>query len=125
MNIKEEVDNDFKSSLSKIDFTSYNPLSNEFVSALYIGLMSDLLNDEKEQIKTDKDDIQEELFDAKKYLQKYIDTGDESYKIMAEDEIKHAGILIKKAMGITLDTQERNKLKMYESQLEDIKKQVL
>mgnify|MGYP003299795249 CR=1 FL=1 len=33
-----------KEILEKIDFSSYNPLSNDFISTLYIGLMSFLLN---------------------------------------------------------------------------------
>ena len=46
----------------------------------------------------EKDEISEELAGAKKYLQKYLDSNDSIFQQMANDELKHAEILIKKSI---------------------------
>ena len=83
--IKDEVFNDFKIALDKIDFTNYNPNSIEFVTAMNLGLMWNILNEMMECGETPEihtveyksvDDIDEEINGAKKYLQKYSETGD-------------------------------------------------
>ena len=99
-NIKCELKKDFQESLENIDFNSYNPNSQEFKNALNIGLMLHIIPDEVEKHNEieniEKDEISEELAGAKKYLQKYIDSNDSIFQQMANDELKHAEILIKK-----------------------------
>ena len=132
--IIDEVYSDFKNSLSGIDFNSYNPNSPEFTSALNVGLMWHLLREMKgdkiENVITDKnsesekDEISDELFGAKKYFQKYLDSGDLVYKELASDELKHAGILIKKAYSKLPNSEEKTKLKSYEDEQKEIFNQI-
>lgn len=130
-NIKEVL-SDFKNLLAGIDFNSYNPNSAEFDSALRIGLMWYLLQELKgENIEvfdmskdSEKDEIADELFGAKKYLQRFLDSGDLNYKEMSSDELKHAGILIKKAYSKLPNAEEKAKLKSYEDELNSISKQL-
>lgn len=132
--IIDEVYSDFKSSLAGIDFSSYNPNSSEFMSALNVGLMWYLLQELKgEKIEnismyksseSEKDDVADELFGAKKYFQKYLDSGDMVYKEMASDELKHAEILIKKAYSKLPNSEEKAKLKSYEDEHSQILKQI-
>lgn len=127
-----EVFSDFKDSVAKIDFNSYNPNSAEFLSALNVGLMWYLLQElgeGKVEIKamvqeSEKDEISDELFGAKKYLQRFMDSGDMNYKEMSSDELKHAGILIKKAYSKLPNAEEKAKLKSYEDELNSISKQL-
>lgn len=130
--IINEVFSDFKDSVAKIDFNSYNPNSVEFLSALNVGLMWHLLQElggEKIESKvaykeSEKDEISDELFGAKKYLQKFLDSGDMNYREMSNDELKHAGILIKKAYSKLPNAEEKAKLKSYEDELNSISKQL-
>ncbi len=130
--IINEVFSDFKDSIAKIDFNSYNPNSAEFLSALNVGLMWHLLQElggEKIETKvvykeSEKDEISDELFGAKKYLQKFLDSGDMNYKEMSNDELKHAGILIKKGYSKLPNAEEKAKLKSYEDELNSISKQL-
>lgn len=133
--IEKEVLQDFKTALSKIDFKDYNPNSSEFMMALNLGLMWKLIrklnclesnHDEKEvyEEKESSDEISEELSGAKKYLQKYLDNQDSFFKGMAEDELKHAGVLIKKAYSKLPNAEEKTKLKFYEDELNAISKQL-
>ena len=127
-----EVFSDFKDSVAKIDFNSYNPNSAEFLSALNVGLMWHLLQELGEgKVETkvmskesEKDEISDELFGAKKYLQRFLDSGDMNYKEMSSDELKHAGILIKKAYSKLPNAEEKAKLKSYEDELNAISKQL-
>ena len=66
------------------------------------------------------DDIDEEINGAKKYLQKYSETGDSNYKEMSGDELKHATILIKKAYSKLPSGDEKIKLKSYEDEIKKI-----
>ena len=127
--IKDEVFNDFKIALDKIDFTNYNPNSIEFVTAMNLGLMWNILNEMMECGETTEtrtveyksaDDIDEEINGAKKYLQKYSETGDSNYKEMSGDELKHATILIKKAYSKLPSGDEKIKLKSYEDEIKKI-----
>mgnify|MGYP006873049532 CR=1 FL=1 len=125
----DEVCSDFRKALSEIDFSSYNPNSQQFDLTLRLGLMWYLLkemdcNSEKEFVQSKKDDISDELFDAKKYFQKYMDSGDSVYVEMAKDELKHAGILIKKANSKLPSGEEKLKLKSYEDELKEIYEQM-
>lgn len=124
----DEVLNDFKTALKNIDFSSYNPNSSEFLTALNLGLMWNILcemNDCGESstpISEHKsvDDIDEELSGAKKYLQKYSETQDSTYREMASDELKHANFLIKKAYSKLPSGEEKMKLKSYEDEVKTI-----
>lgn len=134
--IEKEVLQDFKTALSKIDFNGYNPNSAEFLSALFTGEMWRLIrklnqmdsSHEDYEIETSEekasDEISEELSGAKKYLQKYLDSNDELFQQMASDELKHAGILIKKAYSKLPNAEEKSKLKSYENELNSISKQL-
>ena len=131
INIKNEVLKDFENSLSYIDFSSYNPKSSEFETALYTGLMWLILNNFNSEEATltvgyeeGNDEISEEIYAAKKYLQKYIDTSDENFKVMATDELKHASYLIKRAYNKPIGNEERTKLKKYESDVSQVTEQI-
>ena len=128
-----EVFSDFTNSIKNINFSSYNPNSPEFQSALNVGLMWHLLcemGEEKIENKIvpekeiEKDEISDELYGAKKYFQKYMDSGDSVFKEMAKDELKHAEILIKKANAKLPSGEEKAKLKEYELELKEISEKV-
>lgn len=128
-----EVFSDFKNSLADIDFNSYNPNSPEFLSALNVGLMWRLLHELGEEkienkivpkMESEKDEISDELYGAKKYFQKFMDSGDSVFKDMAKDELKHAEILIKKANAKLPSGGEKARLKEYELELKEISEQV-
>lgn len=127
-NIKCELKKDFQELLGNIDFNSYNPNSQEFKNALNIGLMLHIIPDEVEKHNEieniEKDEISEELADAKKYLQKYIDSNDSIFQQMANDELKHAEILIKKAYSKLPNAEEKTKLKSYEDEINQIKSNI-
>ena len=130
--VKDEVMKDFKDSVSKIDFTKYNPKSNEFETALFTGLMWMILNEAQEgDLKIESnhedethDEVSDEIHGAKKYLQRYIDTKDENYKKMARDELDHASFLIKRAYNRPIGMDERNRLKKYESDIMQVNEQI-
>ena len=127
-NIKCELKKDFQELLGNIDFNSYNPNSQEFKNALNIGLMLHIIPDEIEKHNEieniEKDEISEELADAKKYLQKYIDSNDSIFQQMTNDELKHAEILIKKAYSKLPNAEEKTKLKSYEDEINQIKSNI-
>ena len=127
-NIKCELKKDFQELLENIDFNSYNPNSQEFKNALNIGLMLHIIPDEVEKHNEieniEKDEISEELAGAKKYLQKYLDSNDIIFQQMANDELKHAEILIKKAYSKLPNAEEKTKLKSYEDEINQIKSNI-
>lgn len=127
-NIKCELKKDFQELLENIDFNSYNPNSQEFQNALNIGLMLHIIPDEFEKHNEieniEKDEISEELAGAKKYLQKYLDSNDSIFQQMANDELKHAEILIKKAYSKLPNAEEKTKLKSYENEISQIKSNI-
>ncbi len=113
MNEVMELEHDFKNALEDVDFTAYSPYSREYMKALFIGQMWDLvrkLHEEKEG------DIQEEFDGAKKYLDMYKTTGDSTYKEMAADELRHAGILIKKHLAKATSQEEKDALNAMEAE---------
>ena len=61
---------------------------------------------------------------AKKYLQKYLDTMDVSFREMAKDELRHGSILLKKANARLVSGDEKKKLKGYESEIAEISAQI-
>jgi hypothetical protein len=117
----DELLKDFKESLKKIDFNSYNPNSNEFKTALFLGLMWEVMSELDDEIENEPSEIDDEIKGAKKYLQKYLDTKDSQFHKMASDEIDHATFLIKKESSKLLSTEEKAKLKHYENILNQIK----
>jgi hypothetical protein len=116
----KELRKDFKECLDGIDFKQYDPYSKKFMTAGFIGQMWFLV-----KMLCEDDEVEEELDGAKKYMARYEDTGDTSFREMAKDELKHAGILIKKkyewAEGekkVHLEEQE-NERQMLLKQLEE------
>lgn len=66
-------------------------------------------------------DVKEELDGAKKYYDEYLKTGDVSYKDMANDELKHAGILIKKHLA-KADERTKSSLNYLEKERQEMQK---
>ena len=116
MRALEELKKDFKEALSHIDFSEYDPYSKPFMKALFIG---QLLMAVKEM----EDDVDEELDGARNYWNKYLETNDVQYKEMAHDELKHAGILIKKHLA-TADESEKAYLNGLEKERQEMLKLV-
>ena len=87
----KELKKDFKDCLSEIDFKKYDPWSKKFMKASFIGQMWYLM-----KALHDDDDVEEELEGAETYMEKWHTTGDTAFRDMAKDELRHAGILIKK-----------------------------
>ena len=126
-NIRDEVVKDFKESLDKIDFSSYNPQSQEFETALFTGLMAMIMNSLEEpsfEMVEGSDEIGDEIYGGKKYFQRYLDSKDEMFKKMAMDELDHASYLIKKAYNKPIGNEEKSKLKKYESDVEQVREQI-
>lgn len=109
----EELENDFKQTVKTIDFSMYDPYSREFMKALAIGqlyLAMKAIYD---------DDVEEELEGARKYWETYLGTGDTAYKDMAQDELRHAGILIKKHL-VNADEKYREELNAHEAERQEM-----
>jgi hypothetical protein len=87
----KELRKDFKDCLSEINFKDYDPFSRKFMKAGFIGQMWMLV-----KMLHDDDDVEEELEGAENYMEKWLNTGDVAFRDMAKDELRHAGILIKK-----------------------------
>ena len=114
----ETLEEDFKEALSCIDFDeAYDPYSKTFMKALFIGQL--LL-----AVKSVEDDVDEELDGAKKYWKIFQETNDAQYREMAQDELKHAGILIKKHLVKTTDPKTREKLNELEKERQEMLKLV-
>lgn len=113
-----ELEKDFKTAVKKIDFNSYDPYSREFMKPLFIGQLYLAMKAVYE------DDVQEELDGATKYWNTYLETEDTAYKDMAQDELRHAGILIKKHLAKTTDPKTREKLNELEKERQEMLKLV-
>lgn len=87
----KELRQDFKNAVSEIDFKKYDPFSKPFMKAGFIGQMWMLM-----KMLHDDDDVESELEGAEEYMEKWHSTGDTAFRDMAKDELRHAGILIKK-----------------------------
>lgn len=87
----KELKKDFKEELAEINFKEYDPFSKKFMKASFIGQMWMLM-----KMLHDDDDVEEELEGAEEYMEKWHSTGDTAFRDMAKDELRHAGILIKK-----------------------------
>ena len=128
----EIVSRDFIASLEKIDFSKpYDPFSREFQTSLNIGLMALVLlqfgsvTKDAVEVQDMKDDISDRIMGAKKGIQKYIETGDMSYRQIAETELSNASALIKKAYSRLPTGDEKARLKTYESEVEELKRQLI
>ena len=138
MNIVDEVKNDFKMAIKKIDFENYIPHSSEFMDALIIGIMWRLLSkldkcclpdNEPESVVDDKVDeetneISNKLSTSKQYLQKYIDGENAGYKSMALNELNQVEVMLKKEYAKLPNADEKAKLKNYEYEHSEILKQI-
>ncbi len=87
----KELRKDFKEALSQIDFKEYDPWGKKFMKASFVGQMWYLV-----KMLHDDDDVEDELEGAEEYMEKWHSTGDTAFRDMAKDELRHAGILIKK-----------------------------
>lgn len=107
---------DFEEALSHIDFSKeYDPLSKSFMKALFLGELWTAT-------KNLEDDVDEELSDAENYWILFCETGDSVYKEMANDELKHAGILIKKHLLKTTDEKRKHSLNEQEKKRQEMLK---
>lgn len=137
----DEVFNDFRNAQFKIDYSRYNPNSDDFMTALRLGLMWLVMKEcggknqttaepdkkmpvQNEKTTAENDNIAEELQDAKKYHQMYLDSGDETYKSMAKDELGHAMTLIRKANLKMPTAEEKMKLRQYEDEYKKMTEQM-
>ena len=68
-----------------------------------------------------ENDIEEELSGAEKYYKEYLASGDVSYREMANDELKHAGILIKKHLINADETEKLHLTELEHKRLEMLK----
>lgn len=122
---KDVVRDDFVESLDRIDFSeAYNPLSSDYDKALRLGLMWMLMcrlgQDEPSVKSIPEDDISVLISSAKRLLQKSIDTGDSSYREMAEESLKIAGNLAKKAYARLPAGEEKARLKSNETEISEL-----
>ena len=126
MDAVEEVRADFMEAVGKIDFGSYDPFSSSFDSALRIGLMWQILKelDKSAPEEVSPDGIAVQIEQAKRLLQKSIDTDDSSYRELAVQELETAETLVKKSLARLPSGEERAKLKNYENSINEIRRQI-
>lgn len=110
----EELKKDFNEVLKCIDFKRYDPHSQIFIRALHIGQMYMSL-----KMISESDDVEEELNGARSYMLSYVETNDNDYKEMAKDELRHAGILIKKHYE-KASAAKKEKLEEYENERQEL-----
>lgn len=115
MSNTEEVMNDLRKAICDIDFSAYDPCSRKFIQALNIGQMWRLLKELE-----DSDPVSEELDGAMRYIDDYRRTNDTAYKSMAEDELRHAAILISKAKAKMPGGENDPKLRRYEGRWSEL-----
>lgn len=114
----EELRRDFKDSLAEINFKEYNPFSKKFMKAGFIGQMWALI-----KMLHDDDDVESELEGAEEYMEKWHSTGDTAFRDMAKDELRHAGILIKKHYEWA-DDEKKAVLEEHENKRQELMKQL-
>lgn len=114
----KELKKDFKDCLSEIDFKEYDPWSKKFMKASFIGQMWYLM-----KALHDDDDVEEELEGAETYMEKWHTTGDTAFRDMAKDELRHAGILIKKHYEWA-DDDKKTILEEYENKRQELLKRL-
>lgn len=104
--------------LERIDFSgAYNPCGGDFLTALRIGQMMSVLS-------SPDDDVSGELSGAERYLAAYRETSDASFKEMAMDELRHAGILIKRYLSQAADEAVRMRMDGYERRRQELSRTV-
>lgn len=111
----KELEKDFRESVNKIDFEKYDPYSKIFMKPLFIGMLYVAMKEVMES------DVEEELDGARKYWTAYLDTDDITFKEMASDELRHAGILIKKHLA-SADETRKAELNSLEKERQDMLK---
>ena len=114
----------------------YNPyqivLESDATPPVQVGLVS-MENNQQQQLPLSssseesndvsiEDDVDEELSDAENYWILFCETGDSVYKEMANDELKHAGILIKKHLLKTTDEKRKHSLNEQEKKRQEMLK---
>ena len=114
----KELKRDFKEVLSVIDFTEYDPFSKVFMKASFIGQMWLLLKTLYED-----DEVGEEIEGAEKYIKKFEESGDTQFRDMAKDELRHAGILIKKNYEWA-DDEKKAALEQHENKRQELLKKL-
>lgn len=114
----KELKRDFKDSLAEINFKEYDPFSKKFMKAGFIGQMWVLL-----KMLHDDDDVESELEGAEEYMEKWHSTGDVAFRDMAKDELRHAGILIKKHYEWA-DDEKKAVLEEHENKRQELMKQL-
>ena len=117
MSAADELEKDFREALSHVDVMKYDPYSREFMKALFIGQMFMCV---KSLGESEESDIEEEIDGAKKYLAMYKSTSDMAYHDMAADELRHAGILVKKALLKNPSAEEKKNLQHVEEKIKEI-----
>lgn len=119
---------DFREALEKIDFEkAYDPFSKEYQTALNLGVMALLLGNLylliKKRDAKEEESIGDVVADAKRDLQKFIDTGDMSFKKASDDWLDRAEALIRKAYARLPSGDEKARLKALENEVGQIRKQ--
>jgi len=114
----KELRTDFKECISNIYFMNYDPFSKSFMKAGFIGQMWMLL-----KMLVEDDDVEEELDGARKYYENFLSSGDVTYKEMAKDELRHAGILIKKHSEWA-DEEKKKHLEQQETERQEMLKMI-
>lgn len=110
----DELKKDFDEAIEEIDFRHYDPYSKAFMKALFIGEMYMIM-------KCIDDDVEDELDGAREYMIRYMVSKDPQFKDMAKDELKHAGILIKKEKP-SADSDELKRLEKYEEDIAEMER---
>lgn len=125
---KEIAKSDFLEALGKIDFEkAYDPFSKEYQTALNLGLMAFVLVSLAgilgSEGSPEAESIESVLADSKKSLQRYIETGDMSFKKASDDWLDRAEALIRKAYARLPSGDEKARLKALENEVGQIRKQ--
>lgn len=125
---KEIAKSDFLEALGKIDFEkAYDPFAKEYQTALNLGLMAlvlvSLAGISGSEGSSEAESIESVLADAKKSLQRYIETGDMSFKKASDDWLDRAEAMIRKAYSRLPNGDEKARLKALENEVGQIRKQ--
>lgn len=125
---KEIAKSDFLEALGKIDFEkAYDPFSKEYQTALNLGLMAlvlvSLAGISGSEGSSEAESIESVLADSKKSLQRYIETGDMSFKKASDDWLDRAEAMIRKAYSRLPSGEGKARLKALENEVGQIRKQ--
>lgn len=125
---KEIAKSDFLEALGKIDFEkAYDPFSKDYQTALNLGLMAlvlvSLAGISGSEGSPETESIESVLADSKKSLQRYIETGDMSFKKASDDWLDRAEAMIRKAYSRLPSGDGKARLKALENEVGQIRKQ--